>query len=462
MKITCKTCGKEFEKKNKQKYCCLSCAYKDRTPSRYVIKTCAACNKEFKTKKDTAKYCSALCRVNSQKTGAVVTCCVCGGSMYKTKYCIENTKRYFHSACLKLQRVEKICEHCNKKFLVKPSNMSQKYCSRKCHKKDNDAKRNRVCTGCGAEFKAANPSSIAKWCSKECYRKYRDLNYYTTKKCKNCGKEFKVTHFGYRHRTYCSLECSNGNEQKIIGVSFVNLNKMKRGPVSQTELMLKDILEPLGFIQQYRKAGTFIDYANPEIKLAIFVDGELWHGRTKLSEKKKAIFGKKIEKTILKDKLVNSTLRKDGWAVVRIWDTYLRSHFDECVSDVKSYVDFIVRIRDSRYRVKTRNYAGPGRTFPCNDCRHITAAKRLIGRAKVSESTKAKILACVSRKAKALGCGGNSDCLNDEQFEELIATEEFEDTHEFIEWLEYLDEEAYQYEEEQKAHELAKKARLVK
>jgi len=84
----------------------------------------------------------------------------------------------------------------------------------------------------------------------------------------------------------------------------------------------------------------------------------------------------------------------------------------------------------------------------------------LIGRAKVSESTKAKILACVSRKAKALGCGGDS--LNDEQFEELIATEEFEDTHEFIEWLEYLDEEAYQYEEEQKAHELAKKARLVK
>jgi hypothetical protein len=51
-------------------------------------------------------------------------------------------------------------------------------------------------------------------------------------------------------------------------------------------------------------------------------------------------------------------------------------------------------------------FCGPGRSFPVPDCAHVTAARRLIGRAKASEDTKAKIQSCVSRKAKSLGCGG--------------------------------------------------------
>jgi len=52
---------------------------------------------------------------------------------------------------------------------------------------------------------------------------------------------------------------------------------------------------------------------------------------------------------------------------------------------------------------------GPNKSFPVPDCAHVTAARRLIGRAKVSEDTKAKILGCVSRKAKAMGCEGGKD-----------------------------------------------------
>jgi hypothetical protein len=59
-----------------------------------------------------------------------------------------------------------------------------------------------------------------------------------------------------------------------------------------------------------------------------------------------------------------------------------------------------------RKKLKGSTFCGPNRSFPVNDCSHVTAAKRLLGRAKVSEATKSKIHACVDRKAKSMGCGG--------------------------------------------------------
>ena len=52
------------------------------------------------------------------------------------------------------------------------------------------------------------------------------------------------------------------------------------------------------------------------------------------------------------------------------------------------------------------SFCGPGRSFPVNDCAHYTAALRLLNRSKYSDSTKARIRACVNRKGKAMGCGG--------------------------------------------------------
>ncbi len=64
---------------------------------------------------------------------------------------------------------------------------------------------------------------------------------------------------------------------------------------------------------------------------------------------------------------------------------------------------------EKRKSLKGSAFCGPGRSFPVPDCAHVTAARRLVGRAKVSDSTKSRILSCVSRKAKALGCGGKKD-----------------------------------------------------
>lgn len=58
---------------------------------------------------------------------------------------------------------------------------------------------------------------------------------------------------------------------------------------------------------------------------------------------------------------------------------------------------------EKRKKLPKTTFCGPSRSFPVTDCAHVTAARRLIGRYK-GEGKKSSILACISRKAKALGC----------------------------------------------------------
>lgn len=64
------------------------------------------------------------------------------------------------------------------------------------------------------------------------------------------------------------------------------------------------------------------DFVMREQRVAIFVDGDFWHGwrferwRDKLSETWEA----KIEATRGRDRRNHRLLRKSGWIVVRIWE----------------------------------------------------------------------------------------------------------------------------------------------
>jgi hypothetical protein len=59
---------------------------------------------------------------------------------------------------------------------------------------------------------------------------------------------------------------------------------------------------------------------------------------------------------------------------------------------------------EKREALSAKSFCGPGRSFPVPDCAHVTAARRLIGRAKLSADQKDRVLACVARKAKNMGC----------------------------------------------------------
>lgn len=72
---------------------------------------------------------------------------------------------------------------------------------------------------------------------------------------------------------------------------------------------------------------------NPDIvfwgdKVAVFVDGDFWHGRNWEERRKKLEDGAnadywvpKIKSNIERDKTVNEQLEQKGWHVVRMWGT---------------------------------------------------------------------------------------------------------------------------------------------
>lgn len=64
---------------------------------------------------------------------------------------------------------------------------------------------------------------------------------------------------------------------------------------------------------------------------------------------------------------------------------------------------------EKRKELPDSAFCGPDRSFPAHNCAHVTAARRLIGRAKLSDKQKEKVLACVNRKAKEHGCDESED-----------------------------------------------------
>ena len=75
------------------------------------------------------------------------------------------------------------------------------------------------------------------------------------------------------------------------------------------------------------------DFVFRERRLAVFVDGDFWHGwrfpawRDKLSEK----WELKIEATRKRDQRNHRKLRRMGWRVVRIWEHQLERDAPGCI-----------------------------------------------------------------------------------------------------------------------------------
>jgi DNA mismatch endonuclease (patch repair protein) len=69
------------------------------------------------------------------------------------------------------------------------------------------------------------------------------------------------------------------------------------------------------------------DFVFRRERLAVFVDGCFWHGCPKHGTKPKgnaAFWKKKFARNQARDRLVNCTMRRTGWRVLRIWEHILQ------------------------------------------------------------------------------------------------------------------------------------------
>lgn len=65
------------------------------------------------------------------------------------------------------------------------------------------------------------------------------------------------------------------------------------------------------------KAEFNADFLFPYAKVAVFVDGEFWHGKGKVSTLRK--WREKIEGNVRRDRRNRGELRRRGWLVLEIW-----------------------------------------------------------------------------------------------------------------------------------------------
>lgn len=112
-----------------------------------------------------------------------------------------------------------------------------------------------------------------------------------------------------------------------------------RSKDTKVEWMLRRALWRAGlrYRLHYRLPGR-PDIVFPSKKLAVFVDGDFWHGHNwrQLKPKLKNDFWvRKIRRNMRRDRQVNRALERMGWHVVRFWERDIRRDVDACVRRVR-------------------------------------------------------------------------------------------------------------------------------
>lgn len=138
---------------------------------------------------------------------------------------------------------------------------------------------------------------------------------------------------------------------------------------TKPELLLAKTLFARG--HRYRKNDKSVfgkpDLTFKKIKLAIFVDGEFWHGKDWMQRKhdhksNQEFWNKKIERNIARDKEVNEELTKQGWRILRFWGNEIEKKLLPCVVEIETAIDelrmdftekiAIEEIEDKKFRIK--------------------------------------------------------------------------------------------------------------
>ena len=115
---------------------------------------------------------------------------------------------------------------------------------------------------------------------------------------------------------------------------------------SKIETALAKALWAKGF--RYRKNNKTVfgkpDLTFKKFKIAVFVDGEFWHGKNwevrKHDHKSNQDFWlKKIERNMERDKEVNQKLKSEGWQVLRFWGKDIQKNLPSCVEKIEEAIN---------------------------------------------------------------------------------------------------------------------------
>jgi DNA mismatch endonuclease (patch repair protein) len=119
------------------------------------------------------------------------------------------------------------------------------------------------------------------------------------------------------------------------------LMKKIRSKDTKPELKLRKALWSKGY--RYRKDVSSLpgkpDIAIKKYKIAIFIDGEFWHGyhweeKKNKIKRNRSYWIPKIERNMQRDRQYTLQLQQMGFRVFRFWEHKIREDFDTCFNAV--------------------------------------------------------------------------------------------------------------------------------
>lgn len=118
-----------------------------------------------------------------------------------------------------------------------------------------------------------------------------------------------------------------------------------RSTDTKPELLLRKALWHNGirYRKNYDKLPGRPDIVITRCHIAIFVDGNFWHGKD-FEENEHKIKGnrdywiRKIRRNKERDSEVNDILTSEGWIVLRFWESDIKKDLPGCVKQVLSFI----------------------------------------------------------------------------------------------------------------------------
>lgn len=131
-----------------------------------------------------------------------------------------------------------------------------------------------------------------------------------------------------------------------------NMQAIKASSTKAEVLIAKSLFRK-GY--RYRKNNKSVfgkpDLTFKKIKLAIFIDGEFWHGKDweirKGNIKSNLEYWiPKIERNISRDQIVNTELIKEGWTVLRFWAKEVERNTEFYSAQIESKINELKTLKN--------------------------------------------------------------------------------------------------------------------
>ncbi len=107
---------------------------------------------------------------------------------------------------------------------------------------------------------------------------------------------------------------------------------------TKIEVTLRKALwhEGVRYRKNYKICSCRPDIVITKYKIAIFCDGDFWHGKEdpNIVKNNKAFWTEKIKRNMERDLENTIELRDNGWTVLRFWESEIQTNLLDCVKVV--------------------------------------------------------------------------------------------------------------------------------